>query len=258
VHWLKVHELPQLGRAARGRALSNVLQLAEGERVQATLPVRGFEDSENAFVLLGTRKGVVKKTRLDAYSNPRRGGIIAINLDPEDELIAAMLTDGSQQVLIASKRGKSIRFQETEVRPMGRAAAGVRGMALAEGDEVVGMEILSPGASILTATERGYGKRTPLEDYRLQRRGGQGIITIRTTARNGPVVGVAQVVDDDEVMLITDGGKVLRCRVSGISTMGRATQGVRLMDLSTGEKLVSVARLAERDVADADGGSGTG
>jgi DNA gyrase subunit A len=258
VHWLKVHELPQLGRAARGRALSNVLQLAEGERVQATLPVRGFEDSENAFVLLGTRKGVVKKTRLDAYSNPRRGGIIAINLDPEDELIAAMLTDGSQQVLIASKRGKSIRFQETEVRPMGRAAAGVRGMALAEGDEVVGMEILSPGASILTATERGYGKRTPLEDYRLQRRGGQGIITIRTTARNGPVVGVAQVVDDDEVMLITDGGKVLRCRVSGISTMGRATQGVRLMDLAPGEKLVSVARLAERDVAEGDGGSGTG
>jgi DNA gyrase subunit A len=252
VHWLKVHELPQLGRAARGRALNNVLQLADGERVQATLPVRSFEEAENAYVVLGTRKGVVKKTRLSAYSNPRRGGIIAINLDSEDELIAAISTNGSQQVLIASKNGKSIRFPETGVRPMGRTAAGVRGMMLAPGDEVVGMEILSPGATILTVTEFGYGKRTPLEHYRLQKRGGQGVITIRTTARNGKVMRVAQVVDDDEVMLITDGGKVLRCRVSGISTMGRATQGVRVMDLGQGEKLVSMARLAERDVADTD------
>ncbi len=252
VHWLKVHELPQLGRAARGRALNNVLQLADGERVQATLPVRSFEEAENAYVVLGTRKGVVKKTRLSAYSNPRRGGIIAINLDSEDELIAAISTNGSQQVLIASKNGKSIRFPETGVRPMGRTAAGVRGMMLAPGDEVVGMEILSPGATILTVTEFGYGKRTPLERYRLQKRGGQGVITIRTTARNGKVMRVAQVVDDDEVMLITDGGKVLRCRVSGISTMGRATQGVRVMDLGQGEKLVSMARLAERDVADTD------
>jgi len=185
-------------------------------------------------------------------ANPRRGGIIAINLDSEDELIAAISTNGSQQVLIASKNGKSIRFPETDVRSMGRTAAGVRGMMLARGDEVVGMEILLPGATILTVTELGYGKRTPLEDYRLQKRGGQGVITIRTTARNGKVMRVAQVVDDDEVMLITDGGKVLRCRVSGISTMGRATQGVRVMDLAEGEKLVSMARLAERDVADTD------
>ena len=247
VHWLKVHELPQLGRAARGRALSNVLQLAEGERVQATLPVRSFDEAENAYVVLGTRKGVVKKTRLSAYSNPRRGGIIAINLDSEDELIAAISTNGSQQVLIASKNGKSIRFHETDVRPMGRTAAGVRGMMLARGDEVVGMEILLPGATILTVTELGYGKRTPLEHYRLQKRGGQGVITIRTTARNGKVMRVAQVVDDDEVMLITDGGKVLRCRVAGISTMGRATQGVRVMDLGKGEKLVSMARMADSD-----------
>jgi DNA gyrase subunit A len=251
-HWLKVHELPQLGRAARGRALNNVLQLAAGERVQATLPVRSFVEAENAYVVLGTRKGVVKKTRLSAYSNPRRGGIIAINLDPEDELIAAIRTNGSQEVLIASKNGKSIRFPEAGVRPMGRTAAGVRGMMLAPGDEVVGMEILSPGATILTVTELGYGKRTPLEHYRLQKRGGQGVITIRTTTRNGKVVRVAQVVDDDEVMLITDGGKVLRCRVAGISTMGRATQGVRVMDLAPGEKLVSMARLAERDVVDGE------
>jgi DNA gyrase subunit A len=160
-------------------------------------------------------------------------------------------------MLIASKGGKSIRFPESQVRAMGRTAAGVRGISLQEGDEVVGMEILSPDATILTVTERGYGKRTPLDDYRLQRRGGLGVITIRTTARNGQVVGVAQVVSDDEVMLITDGGKVLRCPVSGISTMGRATQGVRVMDLAPNERLVSIARLAEADVSDADGGTGS-
>jgi DNA gyrase subunit A len=252
-HWLKVHELPQLGRAARGKSLANVLQLAEGERVRATLPVRSFDEVAEDYVLLCTRKGVVKKTRLDAYSNPRRGGIIAINLDEDDELIAACRTNGQQEVLIASREGKSIRFPEDQARPMGRTAAGVRGMTLREGDAVVGMEILSPDVTILTVTERGYGKRTPLEDYRLQRRGGQGIITIRTSARNGPVVSVAQVMDDDEVMLITDGGKVLRARVAGISTMGRATQGVRIMNLGEGESLVSMARLAETDDGDEAG-----
>jgi DNA gyrase subunit A len=245
VHWKKVWELPLLGRAAKGRSLANLLTLGEGERVQATLPVRSFEETGN--VLLCTRKGVVKKTDLSAFSNPRRAGIIAIHLDDGDELIAASRTSGSQEVLIATRTGKSVRFKETDVRPMGRAAMGVRGASLIEGDEVVGMEILSPGATILSVTRNGYGKRTPLDDYRLQRRGGQGIITIRTSARNGPVIGVAQVTDEDEVMLITDGGKVLRCRVSGISTMGRATQGVTLMDLAEGENLVAVARLAERD-----------
>jgi DNA gyrase subunit A len=161
-------------------------------------------------------------------------------------------------VIIASKEGKSIRFPERQVRPMGRTAAGVRGMSLLGADEVVGMEILSPGATILTVTRNGYGKRTPLEAYRLQKRGGQGVITIRTTERNGKVEGVAQVVDDDEVMIITDRGKVLRSRVAGISTMGRATQGVRVMNLGAGEKLVSMARLAERDVAEANGGNGAG
>jgi DNA gyrase subunit A len=250
-HWLKVHELPQLGRAARGRSLTNVLQLANGERVQATLPVRSFEEVSGDHVVLCTRKGVIKKTPLGAFSNPRRGGIISINLGDDDELIAACRTNGEQEVLIASRNGKSIRFPEDQVRAMGRTAAGVRGMTLGDGDEVVGMEILSPGATILTVTELGYGKRTPLGDYRLQRRGGQGVITIRTTARNGKVVRVAQVVGDDEVMLITDGGKVLRCPVKGISQMGRATQGVRVMDLGTGERLVSMARLAESD-AEAD------
>jgi DNA gyrase subunit A len=238
----------------RGRA--HWLKVHERERVQATLPVRDFATDE--YVLLCTRKGVIKKTRLDAYSNPRRGGIIAINLDADDELIAACRTNGQQEIIIASRRGKSIRFPEEQVRPMGRTAAGVRGMGLIESDQVVGMEILSPGARVLTVTQKGYGKRTPLEDYRLQRRGGQGVITIRTTDRNGEVVSVAQVVDDDEVMLITDAGKVLRAKVSGISTMGRATQGVRVMNLAVGEKLVSMARLAERDVAETDGGNGAG
>jgi DNA gyrase subunit A len=254
VHWLKVHELPLLGRVARGRALVNVLQLAEGERVQATLPVRSFEEASGDFVLLGTKRGVVKKTPLPAYSNPRRGGIIAIHLGDDDELIAALRTNGRQQVLIATQQGKAIRFPEEQVRPMGRTAAGVRGISLRPEDHVVGMEILSAGATILTATENGYGKRTPLDDYRLQGRGGQGVITIRTSARNGAVVGVAQVVDDDEVMFITNAGQTLRCRVHTISTMGRAVQGVRLMDLSPGEKIVSIARLAERDVGETNGG----
>jgi len=218
------------------------------------LPVRSFdEQASQQFVLLCTRKGQVKKTTLDSYSNPRRGGIIAINLAEGDELISAGHTSGANQVIIATRGGKSIRFPEDQVRPMGRTAAGVRGIGLKGDDEVVGMEILSPGATILTVTQNGYGKRTPLEDYRIQSRGGQGIITIRVSDRNGPVLAIAQVIDDDEVMLITDGGRVLRCRVQGISTMGRATQGVRVMDLNTGEKLASMARVAERDDAAAEG-----
>ncbi len=252
VHWKKVWELPQMGRAARGKALVNLLSLKDGEKVQATLPVRDFAEAADDFVLLCTRKGVVKKTQVDAYSNPRRGGIIAINLSDDDELIAARRTSGSNEVILASKVGKAIRFPEDQIRAMGRTAAGVRGMNLAEGDELVGMEILSPGATVLTVTENGYGKRTPLDDYRVQRRGGQGIITIRTSSRNGQVVGIAQVVDDDEVMLIAGGGKVLRCKVKSISTMGRATQGVRIMDLGAGEVLVSMARLADDDAGAGD------
>jgi DNA gyrase subunit A len=249
VHWKKVYEMPQLGRAARGKALVNLLQLQEGERVQQALPVRQFDDGAEEFVLIATRGGVIKKTPLMAYANPRRGGIIAVNLEEGDEVIGAARTNGSQEVILATKRGKSIRFPESQARPMGRTATGVWGIRFPAGDEVVGMEVLAPGATILTVTENGYGKRTPLEDYRVQNRGGQGIITIRTSARNGNVVGILQVVDDDQVMLITDGGQVLRCRVSGISTMGRATQGVRLMDLSGDEKIVSVAKLADRDDA---------
>jgi DNA gyrase subunit A len=252
VHWKKVWEIPQLGRAAKGKPLVNLLSLQGGERVEASLAVRSFDEAASAFVVLVTRKGVIKKTSVAAFSNPRRGGIIAINLADDDELIAARRTSGTNEIILASKRGKSIRFPEAQARAMGRAATGVRGMDLADGDELVGMEILSPGATVLTVTANGYGKRTPLEDYRVQNRGGMGIITIRTSERNGEVIGIAQVVDDDQVMLITNGGKVLRCRVATISTMGRATQGVRLMELGEGEALVAMARLAEEDTGEGE------
>jgi DNA gyrase subunit A len=248
LHWLKVHALPQLGRAAKGKAIVNALQLAEGEVVQTMLPVRSFGDvGAEECVVLCTRKGVVKKTALNAYSNPRKGGIIAVSLSEGDELIAAERSNGESSILIASQSGKSILFEESDIRPMGRTAVGVRGIALGEGDTVVGMKVLHPGSTILTLTANGYGKRTRLEDYRVQRRGGQGIINIKATPRNGDVVGVAQVGDGDHVMLITDGGKVLRCPVAGISVMGRATQGVRVMKLGAAEKLVALARLAEGD-----------
>ncbi|MCP4037189.1 MAG: DNA gyrase subunit A, partial [bacterium] len=248
VHWIKVHELPQLGRAARGKAIVNVLNLQPGEVVQTMLPVRSFGDVEDDYILLSTRNGLIKKTALTAFSNPRRAGIIAINLTDGDELIAVGRTTGENEVIVATSSGKSIRFSEGEVRPMGRSAAGVRGIALSGDDQVVGMEILTPGATILTVTSNGYGKRTPLDDYRVQRRGGQGIIAIRANERNGEVVGIEQVVDSDELMLITSGGKVLRCPVDTISTMGRATQGVRVMNLDRGEKIVSVERLVESSV----------
>jgi DNA gyrase subunit A len=259
LHWLKVHALPQLGRAAKGKAIVNVLQLAEGERVQTMLPVRSFKDiGDDECVVLCTRKGVVKKTALSAYSNPRRGGIIAVGLAEGDELIAAQRSNGDNSVLIASASGKSILFEEGDIRPMGRTAVGVRGIALGDGDAVVGMKVLEPGATILSLTANGYGKRTRLEDYRTQRRGGQGIINIKATPRNGDVVGVAQVTDGDDVMLITNAGKMLRCPVAGISVMGRATQGVRVMKLAADEKLVAVARLAEGDATPEEGAEGKG
>jgi len=248
LHWLKVHALPQLGRAAKGKAIINVLALADDERIEAMLPVRSFDDvGDDEYVILATRNGIVKKTALNAYANPRKAGIIAINLSEGDELISAGRTNSQNKILIATRTGKAILFDETDVRPMGRTATGVRGVALAQGDAVVGMEVIHPDATILTVTANGYGKRTPLDDYRTQKRGGQGIINIKTSERNGQVVGVAQVVDEDDVMLITDGGKVLRCPVDGISTMGRATQGVRMMDLAEGENLVAMARLDEGD-----------
>ncbi|MEE8556971.1 MAG: DNA gyrase subunit A [Myxococcota bacterium] len=245
VHWLKVYELPEVGRTSRGKPLVNLLGLGPDERVSAILPVRSFD--EGGFVILATQRGQIKKSSLDAFGNPRRGGIIAINLQAGDQVIGAERTSGSDEILLATQGGKAIRFQERQARQMGRVAAGVRGIGTRKNDQVVGMEVLRPGATILTVTEKGYGKRSPLQAYREQNRGGRGIITLKVTSKNGPVIAIHQVEDEDELMLITDAGKLLRIKIQSIPTMGRNTQGVRLMHTAGEERIVSVARLAERD-----------
>jgi DNA gyrase subunit A len=245
VYWIKVHEVPQAGRAARGKAIVNLLTLQPGEKISAFLPVREFQ--ENRFVFFATKKGVVKKTDLMAYANPRPSGIIAIGLDAEDEVIGVRLTDGGQEIILSTRMGQSIRFKEEEVRSMGRGAGGVKGITLEAADEVVSIEILSEGVSVLTVAENGYGKRTEVGEYRIQARGGKGIITMKTTDRTGPVVGVQQVTDEDNLMLVTSNGKIIRLRVADIRVIGRNTQGVRLIDTEPGERVVSLARLAERE-----------
>jgi DNA gyrase subunit A len=245
VFWIKVHELPQAGRAARGKAIVNLLNLEKDEKISAFLPVREFQ--EGRYVVFATKNGTVKKTDLMAYSNPRKAGIIAITLDPGDEVIGVRLTDGQQELILSTREGQAIRFKEEDVRPMGRGAGGVRGITLDEGDTVVGLDVVSPGATLLAVAERGYGKRTEMDEYRLTRRGGKGIITMKTTDKTGLVVGVRMVTDEDDIMLVTDGGKVIRTPVRGISIIGRNTQGVRLIELAEGEKVVGVARLAEKE-----------
>ncbi len=248
VYWLKVHEIPQAGRMTRGKAIINLLQLSGQEKITAILPVRAFEEGKN--ILMATKKGVIKKTDLMSYSHPRLGGIIALDLDPGDELISACLTDGTKEVLLSSAEGKAIRFAEEEVRTMGRTARGVKGINLGEDDYLVSLDILSPGTngcSILSVTENGFGKRTPIDDYPLQGRGGKGVITVKTSARNGRLVGTQQISDQDEVMLITDRGKIIRLRCGEIRLSSRNTQGVKLIELETGERLTSLARLAERE-----------
>ena len=251
VHWLKVHELPQAGRATKGRAIVNILNLAPDETVRSFMPVREF--TEDKFVIMATKNGIMKKTELKAFSNPRSTGIIAISIDEGDELVSVGMTDGNKDILLAMKNGHSIRFNEEDVRDMGRSARGVKGVTLEEGDEVVGMEILSEGATVLSVTENGYGKRTELDEYRRQSRGGKGIITIKTSDRNGKVVGVMQVRDNDDIMIITSDGKVIRTEVRGISLIGRNTQGVRLIDLEGNAKVVSIARLVEEDEDEGNG-----
>jgi len=243
VYWLKVHELPQVGRVARGQPITSLIQMPSGDHVAAILPVREFKDGE--FVIMSTKNGVVKKTELMAFSNPRAGGIIATTIDEGDELISARLTNGKHEILISTKEGQAIRFLESDVRDMGRTARGVRGISLGDKDEVVSMEVLATDASILTVTEKGYGKRSPLTEYRVQSRGGSGIITLKVTDRNGPVIGVRQVTDQDDVMLVTDSGKIIRSRAKEIPTIGRNTQGVHLISLDESERVVSIARLVE-------------
>jgi DNA gyrase subunit A len=256
VYWLKVHEIPQGGRMSRGKAIVNLLNLSGEEKITAILPVRSFE--EGKYILMATKQGVIKKTDLMAYSNPRTGGIIALSLDPGDELISACLTDGTKEVLLSTRDGKAIRFQEEDARALGRTARGVRGITLDADDGLVAMDILSPqnqGSSILSVTENGYGKKTVVDEYPLQGRGGKGVITIKTSARNGRMIGVQQITEADDVMLITDKGKIIRLRGRDISVIGRNTQGVKLIELEPGEKVTALARLAEKD-EEANGQSG--
>jgi DNA gyrase subunit A len=241
VHWLKVHEIPEGGRQAKGKAMANVLALAEGESVATCVPVRDFETG--GWVIFATRQGKVKKTELSAFSHPRSGGIQAITLEDTDEVMAARRTDGRREVLLATKAGMIIRFSEEEVRPMGRTAAGVRGIDVDEGDAVICADVVQEGASILTVTERGYGKRTPLEEYRLQGRAGKGIIDIKTEGRNGTVVGMLQVRDDDDVLLVTTKGKMIRFHATDVKLQGRNTMGVRIVDLDADDKVGSLARV---------------
>jgi len=247
----KVWEVPQAGRTAKGKAFVNLIPLQEGERVVALLPVREF--SEGAFVVMATRRGYIKKTSLDAFANIRSSGIIALTIPDDDDLVAVRITEGASDLLLGTRNGWAIRFREENVRPMGRSARGVRGIRLREAEnateEVVGMAVIprEEPATLLTVCERGFGKRTPTSDYPTKNRGGKGVITIKTTERNGKVVSLRLVSDDDDLMLITDGGKLIRMPVDGIPTIGRNTQGVRLIRLEEAEQVVAMERIAEKE-----------
>jgi DNA gyrase subunit A len=242
-HWLRVHEIPQAGRAAKGKAIVNILQLNPGESVRAFVPVREFD--EDHFVVMATKRGVVKKTRLSAFAHPRRGGIRAMAIDAKDELIDASMTDGSCDIFLAKKMGKAIRFHESDVREMGRTARGVRGTLLEKKDEVVGMAaVVGQSGTILSVTANGYGKRTSISDYRVIKRGGKGVISIKASKRNGPVVAAKVVSDSDEVMIMTTKGVMIRLPVAGISVIGRNTQGVRIINLGSGDQVTDVACIA--------------
>ncbi|PKN64310.1 MAG: DNA gyrase subunit A [Deltaproteobacteria bacterium HGW-Deltaproteobacteria-15] len=243
VYWKKVHEIPEASRASRGKAIVNLLELQLGEQVTTTLSIRDFEKGK--YVVMATKQGLVKKTELVSYSHPRAGGIMGIKLNEDDELIAVRVSSGGQDIFLTTRQGKSIRFHESEIREMGRVTAGNIGIRMDKDDEVVGMEALDEGASILTVTENGYGKRTKTDEYRKQGRGGRGILTIKTSERNGPVVYAYQVSDLDQLMIITGSGKIIRLRASDIKVIGRNTQGVRLIHLAEGEKVVAVAKVVE-------------
>jgi DNA gyrase subunit A len=252
VYWLKVHEIPEVGPQGRGKAVANLVHLTPQEKIAAFVSVKSFDPGR--YVLLATRKGIVKKTEIANFSNPRTAGIIALGVEDDDALIEAVLTSGKDEVLLGTREGMAIHFAEEDVRPMGRTAYGVKGIELETGDEVVGVEVVRAGGTVLTLTGNGYGKRTDIAEYRRQTRGGKGIIDIKTTGRNGPVVGVKFLEADEQVMLITEKGMIIRLNTAEISTIGRNTQGVRLIQLEEGDHLVSVARLAEREEGDEGGG----
>lgn len=240
-YWIKVYQLPQASRGSRGKPLVNLLPLEEGERINAVLPVRDYD--EGYFIFMATSSGTVKKTPLPAFSNRRNGGIIAIDLRGDDTLVDVALTDGTQDIMLLASSGKAMRFNESTVRAMGRTAAGVRGIKMAEGQKVISLIVVDDSASILTATENGYGKRTAAVDYPSKGRGGQGVISIQASERNGAVVGAVQVTDQDEFMMISNAGTLIRTSVEDVRVMGRNTQGVRLIRLVEGEKLVEIERI---------------
>jgi DNA gyrase subunit A len=254
VHWVKAYDLPSLSPAARGKALVNVIPLGEGERVAALATTRTFPDDR--YLLFATRNGLVKKTVLSAYGNPRASGIIAINLEEGDELLSAGITDGNRLVFLGTRNGMGIKFSETDVRPMGRGTTGVKGIELREGDVVVEMDLVEESDTLLAVTERGYGKRTDMAEYRHQARGGTGVINVKVTEKNGPVVGIRSVTDADQLLLITEQGILIRFATSDIRETGRAAQGVRLIDLTEGDRVVAVAKLAERDEENGAGPAG--
>ncbi len=245
VHWLKVYEIPQAGKASKGKAIVNLINIGQGEKISSTIPVREF--SADKYLVMATKLGLVKKTRLDAYGNPRKGGIIGISIEPKDELIGVELTDGKQQLLIGTRQGKAIHFNEKDVREMGRGAKGVKGATLSKGDEVIAMVQDAQDGTVLTVTELGFAKRTPLKDYRLTRRGGKGIINISVTAKNGPAVALKTVSDKDGLMVITQNGMFLRCEVKDIRTTGRSAQGVRLIKLQEKDKVSCIAHVVAEE-----------
>ncbi len=245
VYWCKVYDIPQAGRMSLGKAIVNLLNFGKDEKLTAVLDVSEFKPGYH--VLMATKNGLIKKTDLMAFSRPRVGGIIALNILKGDELIAARITDGTLNVFLGSHGGKAIRFHESDVRPSGRVATGVRGMRLAKGDRIVGAEVLSHGQTLFAVTENGYGKRTSIDEYPVQKRGGKGVISIKTTERNGRVVGILLVSDDDDLMLMTNIGKVIRMQISTISVISRNTQGVTLMGMDADERVMGAARLAEKE-----------
>ena len=244
-YWLKVHEIPDVGPDGKGKSIANRVSMEPGEKIAATLAVKEFP--EDKFVVMGTLRGVVKKTSLSAFSNPRAGGIIAMGVEEGDAVITVQQSDGTGEVFIGTRDGMAIRFEETDVRPMGRTAYGVRGITLRDQDFVVAMEVVKPGGTLLTVTERGFGKRTEIEEYRVQSRGGVGVINITTSERNGLVVGVSYVQEGDELLVITQQGMILRILTDDVRSIGRATQGVTIIDLEENDKVVSIARLVEKE-----------
>lgn len=244
-YWLKVHWIPQGGRMAKGRAVANLLKIRPGESIAAFVPVKFFDDEH--YVITATRKGIIKKTLLAKYSNPRKGGICGALVDEDDELIEAKLTDGNQDIILGTRKGKAIRFPESDVRYMGRSSRGVKGITVGKGDWVVGMVVVKRDATLLVVSENGYGKRSNISDYPLQHRGGKGVITIKNTARNGDVVTIKETVETDELMIITQGGVVIRLPIRGVSVIGRNTQGVKLINLDEGDKVVDVARVVSEE-----------